>query len=466
MGKPVVEILDNIHCRANKFARPVIRDCLKYETTSWQKGDRSKGEYGMQQKLVEQSLITGRTGTSGKFLTGLLPRVKKHYRKNGGRLIIKGELEKVYPIEEPNLKGITFRPDQLEVLRKIKRKHRGRIVFPTGSGKTVIGCGIISMFPDCRHLVLCHTRELVKQWLEVFDEYEFDNVYAVGAGHKFRKAMLNKDEAILIATIQSYVKWHHLLIDYFEVTIIDELHHANSLKSQYGKVLQLNLAPRKYGLTATKPTTQKKVLVNEGLLGPDIAELTVQRGIQLGIIAKPKINLVAVPYEVKINQKCSTYSQFYDRAIVRNKIRNQSIVDEVKLSLGFGHITLIVIEKIKHGKLIQKQLRKNGIKAPFVHGGTKNSKRSRIKDRLKSKKLHVAICSRVWKEGINIPALNHIIAAAGMKDEKGVIQTIGRGLRTTVDKDTIRLTDFLDPYKFLSGHSIMRMQVYSKQGWL
>ena len=132
-----------------------------------------------------------------------------------------------------------------------------------------------------------------------------------------------------------------------------------------------------------------------------------------------------------------------------------------------GEQTLIIVEAIKHGnrlkKMIQRRLNRH---CDFVHGSTDKDKRKLVLQQMKQGRTMLAIASRVWKEGINIPSLNHIINACGMKEEKAVVQAVGRGLRTTEDKDTVKLTDFLDPYKYLAEHSILRLQVYRKKGWL
>jgi len=144
MGKPTLRILDSVHCKANKYARPLILPALAYKTTSWR-----RGRYGKKNDtIVKSHLITGRTGTAGMFFTGLLPRIKKHCKKRGHKIRIIGREERIRPTQPPKLKGIVFRPDQLEALKEAHRRRRGLIIFPTGSGKTIIALGIISMFED------------------------------------------------------------------------------------------------------------------------------------------------------------------------------------------------------------------------------------------------------------------------------------------------------------------------------
>lgn len=464
--RAVITVLDSIHCRADAEARQKIKRCLAYKTVRWKKSRFG----GRQAEVIKQNLITGRKGSSGLFLTGLLSRVQAHCDKKDYKLsIINKTNEEPEMIKKPKLPGIVFRRDQRTALRAVRRHKRGKILFPTGSGKTIIALGIMSMFPQYRILFLCHTKDLIEQTKEDLIRFGFKNFQIIGGGYKRpTENLFERDSVIVLSTIQSFSKLETKDYNsFFDLTIVDEVHHVHSTKSQYGQVMENNLSPRRYGLTATEPTKKLEHLINEGLFGPTIAKLTIEEGIKKGIIARPIIDLVPVPYEVEVNQKCQNrYAWFYDLAIVNNKTRNKLIIERALNSIKEGKIVLIIIERMEHGRILKKMLQYNKVKAPFIHGSTDRDVRIKTRNKLKAKKLQITICSKVWKEGINIPSLDHIINAVGMKDEKAVIQSIGRGLRVAEGKDTITLTDFLDPYRYLAEHSILRVQVYAKEGWL
>jgi len=245
------------------------------------------------------------------------------------------------------------------------------------------------------------------------------------------------------------------------------VHHVNKKGSLYAKSLEVNLSPIKIGLTATKPTKTKELLLNEGFFGPVLNELTMDEAIEKGINAKPIINLVPVPYNAHIASDCgSRYKKYYQLGIVENKERNGLIINEAIKSIEKKEIVLIIIEHQNHGKILKKMFKKKGYKIPFVFGDTDSGIREKVKNRLKKKKINCAICSRIWREGTNIPSLDHIIMAHGMKEEKIIIQAMGRGLRIFKNKTHIKLTDLLDPYKFLAEHSILRIQTYVNQKWM
>lgn len=461
---PTISILDVVHCKANKEARTKIRKALAYENSAW-----VKAKFGKKQKVTTSHLISGRKGTSGIFLTGLLPRIRKHCKKKGIKLKIKDQdnLERFPATNKPFLKGITFRKDQAHALRRARLRQRGGIVAPTGSGKTIVALGIISMFPESRILFLCHTVDLLKQTADELIKFGF-NHYLLGGGSKDDiDDIFQEDEVILLSTIQTFSKIQpQVYMSYFDVTIVDEGHHVNAIKSGYGKVMENNLSPRRYFLTATLPTKQDQLLSNEGFFGPVIAELTYDEGIEQGIIAKPIIKLLTIPYDMRLNARCKTYQDYYKKGIVKNTARNNEIVEYCKKVLKKKELVLIIVEKTDHGKLIKAKLERAKIKAPFVYGSTKADVRNRVKKKLQKKRLLIAICSRVWLEGINIKTINHVIFATGMMEEKRVLQGLGRGQRTDDGKDTVTMVDFLDPYPYLSRHSILRLQTYNRKGWL
>lgn len=468
MGIPTIKVQNVVYSKADKYARTAIKKCLMYKGSKWTRGDYGKRD----QQVFKQYLIEGREGTGGTFLTGLLPRIKEHCKKHriGFSIVGLNNLENVKAECKPHLEGITFRPDQMAALDATVGVPRGLIIHPTGSGKTIIALGIFSMHPNKRRLFLCHTKDLLNQAYDEIKKFNFDNVFIMGGGYKDKiEDVQGVDNSILLSTIQTFINLD--VDDYitlFDLIIVDEVHHVTKKNSQYGKVMRGNLAPMRYGFTATKPTKTKASLMNEGYFGPVLAELTLQEGVEKGILAVPNVNLLSVPYSTKLNQKCkNTYKKFYEFGIVKNRRRNKLIVNEAIKMLKRDKITLVVIERTEHGETLQKMFKKRlGKNVPFVQGSSSRSRRLRVKKRLIKRRLKIAICSKVWREGINIPALDHVVLAVGMKEEIMVMQTIGRGLRTTEGKRELLFTDFLDPYRFLAEHTIKRLQLYKKEGWL
>ena len=452
--KPTITIVDPVICKADNLCAEEIHKMLSYPTVFW-----VRGPFGRRRKTGVGSAFNLRTNT---FPTGFLKRIVEHFGSDG--IEIKGELESIKPsVKSPSLKGITLRKDQIRLIKDAVKHRRGILKAPTGSGKTVVAAGLMSMYPERKVLFLCHTIDLVKQAADEFKEFGFNRIQVIKGGSE---KIIHPKAKIICATIQSFVKMSPVIYaDWADIILIDEVHHAANKKGQYATVLNNNLAPIRIGFTATTHGEIEKALALEGLIGPVIGELSIQEGIELGIMATPKITLLNPKFNTSISHS-KTYREIYRRAIVNNRQRNRMIVTEVLKRKELGFSSLILVKEIAHGDLIKSIFNVLKTDVKFVQGATDGDVRNDVKKLLNDKHEKIVICTSVWYEGINIPTLNVIVNGCGGKSEIKTIQVIGRGLRKAEGKDEVEIIDFLDPYKHLSNHSILRMRTYVENGWL
>lgn len=437
----MIRIIDGVHSKVTDPSR--VRSYFKYQRSSWYRG---------QEKVRDKYMIT----KGGQIFTGsALPLSQKYkYKITGLDLITK---DKKYPA----IKGIDFRNDQLELIERAVSIQRGVIKSPTGSGKTVIAGGVISQFINHKILFLCHSLSIVRQTVSKFKLYGFKRVQMIGGG---QEKSLKGD--IIVSTIQSFCKIPvEDYCSYFDLIIIDEAHHVRASDSQYGTVLQNMITYPRLGFTATLSDLRESQLVLEGLVGSVIGELTLDEGIEEGILSKPIIKLINVPDHLRLSSK--GYHTIYDAGVVNNKRRNRLIIREAQSHLDQGRTVLIMIKELEHGKNLVEIFKALGIRGvQFVRGATDVQLRERIKRLFNNKKIKVVISSSVWREGIDIPTLDVIINASGGKSEIPTLQAIGRGLRKAKGKTKVIIVDFLDPYRYLAEHSIQRVQIYNREKWI
>ncbi|KKN67717.1 hypothetical protein LCGC14_0458650 [marine sediment metagenome] len=457
-----ITIEDSIFCKASKDLIPHIRPCLKYKSVYWR-----QDPFRRERKTADAFFIV-----YGKFLAGLLPKVIDHLQSKNIDFEIKGRFKNIIPTKDPKdffkpLLKKGFRKNQVDLqinlINKAIEKQRGIVLAPTAFGKSIVFFGLLSTFPKSKILILCHSIDIVNQIYDDLIVYnkEFDDCCVLGGGKKDWKG-----HRIVVSTIQTFVKFNpDDYCEYFDVTIIDEVHHVNNRKSQYGQVMQSNLSPMRIGFTATLPKEKEKLLSLEGLLGPVIGEVTIKEASEKGIIAKPKIKLIPVPYNINIAQ-FKSYKDLYKHGIVENRARNKLIAWEARELSNKGKTVLIMIKEIKHGEFIQS-IGKDifGLDMVFVQGSTEGETRTEIKRLLDDKKIKVVISSSVWKEGVNIPTLSAIINGMGGMSSIQTVQVIGRGLRIAEGKDSVIIIDFLDQYKYLAEHAIKRITIYAENGW-
>lgn len=477
----IIEVINPVYCQVPVVDISLIKPCLKFQNSWYYRGKTIKTrdgkirKVGGKDKFYDDYFINKKTGI---FLTGFLPRVFKYCDQKSIPYEVKKEasinlslymLSKLSilssdpfsEIKTPSLPGITFKPFQLDLINKIKLNNRGVILSPTGSGKTIIAMGIISMFPKARVLFLCHSIAILRQTQSNFLKFGFKDTSFVGSGEK------DLSGQIVIASIKSMISIP--IGDYedlFDIVIIDEIHHLSGRKVSYYQFMETMYAPIRLGFTATMPNKKEALLCIEGSLGPVIGELKINKGIELGIVAKPFITLIPVPMTNKI-VSLTKYKDIYLKGIVQNRPRNRLIVSNTFARVKQDKTVLILVKEIDHGDIL-KELAKTlfDLDCTYIQGSTNDTVREEVRTAFSEKKIKVVICTVIWKEGIDIPSLNCVINAAGGKSEIGTLQAIGRGLRVTDEKDEVEVVDFLDPYKYLSQHTVMRLQIYSKCGWL
>ncbi|KKM08236.1 hypothetical protein LCGC14_1725860, partial [marine sediment metagenome] len=462
-----IKVLNPVHCQVDKKYVPIIKPCLKYRASYFRLGKKIKTRDGKERRVggtakYQDAYFIGKR--SGQFLSGFLPRVIEYCKDKDISIQVIGR-EKLAPdVLIPTIPEITFKPFQKDLIIKASNRQRGVILAPTRSGKTIIAAGILSMFPKAKVLFLCHSITILKQTMTKFKKFGFDDVVFVGEGSK------DLSGRIVVASIRSMVSID--IVDYenlFDIVMIDEIHHLSGKKTEYFRFMKTTNAVMRLGFTATMPTKEEAKLCIEGSLGPVIGELKVNEAIELGIIMKPYITLVSVPSVTSILElkKYKGDKGIYRKGIVENRPRNRLIMVKTSARVKDGKSVLILVKQTDHGDIL-KTLGESlfDLDITYIQGSTDSDVREKVRVAFDEKKIKVVICTVVWKEGIDIPSLDCVINAAGGKSEIATLQAIGRGLTKIEGKDETEIIDFLDPYKFLAQHAIMRLQIYVKMGWL
>ena len=490
-----IEELDSVWCKVDKPA--LIKPCLKLMKTYWKpvkffrvgqqafynngkaylktiesyknikeaeaklnqlimKDPHTKFGLDSYTKKEEREYPTYLVDAKGLFYLGFKNRVVQYCQNHG----IEIHLKEVLPQEKlrkPHLEHITFRPDQEELINLAVTEKRGVLSSATASGKTIVALGVISCFPEAKVLYLCHTVDLMSQLYGELEKFGFTDLNVIQGKLKAVKGK------ITVATRQTFSKLDPSSYeDYYNIILIDEVHHIPNFESEYVRVLKNSKAEIKLGFTGTMPKNRTSRMAIEGLVGPVIGELSIKDGIDKKIIAKPKVNLVVVYHKENVRD---TYRDIYVKEVVQNSKRNRIIMREAKKYVRKGLTVLIMIKEIEHGELLSKIGSSLGLNT-FVWGDTDAEERKEAKHKLGKRVLSCVIASTIWKEGIDIPSLDVVFNAGGSKDRIPTLQIPGRGFRRTDSKTQFILVDFIDVCKYLSKHAVERVGVYHKEGLL
>ena len=442
-------------CNRQAFIK--LAKVLSYPDDYWY-----KTQFGKVKKQRRTDIFVPSDSPKGYYYlpTGVIPKIIEYCEKNDLSYKIHNTGFTV-PSTDPECPKIEFRKSQEKAIAIATKNGRGIIQAPTAFGKTILAFGIFQAYlqanPGQKVLFLAHTIDLVKQAAEEFKK--------LGGKVGIIQGRTMEDGDIICATIQTLEKRGiEYYMNKFICLIVDELHHVASFNGRYFKVIQNSFCPARFGLTATLPNTEEGMLAAISCIGPVIHEYSISDGVKAGILSKPKI--IFVPYKgSNFMGEMKSYKDIYKKNIVENASRNKAIGRMSKSFSEKGQSSLIFVRQLDHGDKISDILNDLGVEHYWVHGASAKEERFAVKEALEKKHIKVAICSTIWNEGISIKSLNNCILAGGGKDEKMVLQVVGRGTRVDKDKKTVNIWDFLDPQKHLAQHCIERMIVYREQGW-
>ena len=159
-------------------------------------------------------------------------------------------------------------------------------------------------------------------------------------------------------------------------------------------------------------------------------------------IAEPTIHMI--PTMIK-PVRGKTYNTQYKQGITANHRRNATIA---KIAAKAAKPCLIRVKHKNHGNELLALLKAAGHNVAFVHGQHKTEQRERVIQDLREGNLDIAIASKVWQTGTDIPELLSVIMAQGGKSAIETIQSVGRGLRVVRDTDGNIVKDKVDIYDF------------------
>ena len=376
------------------------------------------------------------------FPAGLLDRVLRVLEAFGVRYKIIDTVDTDYTRLGLTWNGYELRPYQQRAVEQALQAGKGVIALPTGAGKTLIGLRLIYSY-DCSTLICVHSKELLWQWHRKIREVLSYDAGLVGDGFKTFKP-------ITVAMMQTLTKIQQLPA--FTLLIIDECHHA-PCETLYRIAMRVN-APYRFGLSATPRREDGSDMKIWAATGEICAQITPEQLISMGYLARPEFWIVDVP-AVPLSAKARrNWQAAYSGGIVRNEQRNKAIRAVVERLVSEGRQVYVHVERIAHGELLSKLLN-----CPFLSGKDNTARRQKVLKDFEAGRVRVLV-STLLGEGVDIPSIDAIVMAHGMKTTIGTIQKVGRALRVRSDKESAVIVDFADKGKYLAEWFESRIRAY------
>jgi len=137
------------------------------------------------------------------------------------------------------------------------------------------------------------------------------------------------------------------------------------------------------------------------------------------------------------------------------------IVTLAKNLVGQEGTTLIVVNSVEHGEIIQSKLEEAGVTSAFLQGANSTDERSVILNGVKDGSVKTLIGTQLIDEGIDLPNLSYLLYTAGGKSPRQLLQRVGRVLRVSDTKKTATIIDFQDKtHRVFGKQSDARKRIY------
>lgn len=409
---------------------------------------------------------------------GLLPRILRWAKSKQYSYTIDEGLSKLGPtldqfelvrsLGETLPVHITPRKYQLDAIEYAMRSKRRILVCPTGSGKSLIIFALARILYQKPVLIVVPTISLVHQFHAMLKEYGYQNpIQTISEGHTKE---IDADVKIVIATWQSIYKLKTEWFNQFGAIIGDEVHtfKAKSLAEMMEKATGVDY---RIGLTGTLDGAPVHEWLLEGLFGPVFQTTDTAALIADGTLAAVHVKQIVLQHPKGQLKRGFEYRDELNY-LAENVARNRFIK---RLALSLKQNTLILFTLVeRHGVPLFDDILSSSNKAAkvaLIHGQTAVQEREKIRQLAKSEKNLIMVCSYgTFSTGIDITHIHNIIFASPSKSRIRVLQSIGRGVRKSVDKLACTIYDIADAlpgcgrkYNFTLNHAKIRSEYYAKE---
>jgi superfamily II DNA or RNA helicase len=394
------------------------------------------------------------------------------------------------PISEDDIEGfidylklsasgndIVPHPHQIDAVLHSIRNGRSLMLSPTGSGKSLIIYIIMRYYLDIlpndkKVLIIVPTTGLVSQLKSDFNDYSNNdrwdaenNIHCIFSGQA-----KSTDKRVVISTWQSLYKLDPKFFYEYDVVFGDECHlfQAKSLTSLMSKLTHIKY---RFGTSGTLDGSKAHKLVIEGLFGRVFKTTTTVDLIEKDLLSNLDIECVVLKYTPNEIQtiKRATYHDEMDWLLSSEK-RNNFLC---KLTESLDGNTLMLFNYVdKHGIPLYNKLKEMKDDVYLIYGQTAVEQREEIRQLVNNHENSILVASYgTCSTGINIQNIHNIIFTSSSKSVIRVLQSIGRGLRKSSNKDKVKVYDIADDlsYKKWRNHTLKhldeRVKIYTNENF-
>jgi len=328
---------------------------------------------------------------------------------------------------------------QSRALNDLMTRHRGVLVAPCGSGKTIMAMEALSRRSQ-KTLILVHTLDLLKQWKERVQEFLEIQCGVIGDRKK------EWQEDIVVATVQTLIRDKSLVMKLKEdvgTLIVDECHHTPA--TTFHKIVGQMKPCYLYGFSATPKRQDGLSEVMHFFLGPTLHTILSSDLQKKKQLLRPELKIILTDFFFAYDREDpESYHQLME-SLVTDKERNELIIEEL-LSHSSGS-NLILSQRVAHclelHDKLQSRLPEGSISA-VVTGQTGKEEREELLSLTREGKINYLFSTQLADEGLDIRRLENVWLACPSRNTARIEQRLGRVMRTHEEKSRARVFDFVD----------------------
>ena len=261
-------------------------------------------------------------------------------------------------------------------------------------------------------------------------------------------------------------------------------HHA-SADTWYDLAMSSG-AVRKYGLSGTPMKDQDLADMRMiGATGPLIYEVAAEGLIDKGLAAEPKIVMIVDPgasgpelqweYAYRTHpttkektqyRKLLPYKAAYDQAIINGTHHNAAVLRAVQWLYNRGRRVLVICRRKAHWVTLAEMFEPVFPQFGAIWGATPTDDRDVMKTTFEGGEAAVLLATTVFDEGEDVPGIDAIVLAEGVKIRTNALQRIGRGMRKKEGENDVWIVDFVPMcHDRLAEHATERVEAYEREGY-
>ncbi|PKL44505.1 MAG: restriction endonuclease subunit R [Candidatus Riflebacteria bacterium HGW-Riflebacteria-2] len=390
---------------------------------------------------------------SGEFLEYYRNRYEKSRQ-------IRSRLLKELAVERTTMRCPKPRQSQLEALEQLAERRsngvqRTAVIAATGLGKTHLAAFDFAQSGLKNVLFLVHRENILtsarETFREVLEQPEFGELFTGNISASAKKRIASSEQSVfaMVQTLSRSATLGMFAKDRFEYIVFDEFHHSEA--STYKKILEHFECEFFLGLTATPERMDGRDVLR--LCDYDIAyEARLFNAIDQRWLAPFQYFAIYDPTDYgKIRWTGVGYDEQQLEKALSSDTRTEIIVGNLLAYLpSSGKIkALAFCSNIGHAQYMTEAFNRSGIDAACLTGDSSEIERVAVIDRLQSENDSLkVICSvDILGEGVDIPAVSHVLLLRPTESPTVILQQLGRGLRLTRDKEYLVVLDFVGNYR-------------------